>query len=259
MKKTAIFGISIIFFILAAAMAMAVPPFIQAESAGSIGIAYPQTPYLLANNGEVTFHFHVFNSTGYPLTAPTTNCTVHVYNSTHAHVLEVVPVPMDSNGLDYRIVLGTNITHVPQTYSYIIQCTNTKEAGWIESVFTISTEQSDISYLPVIYGLLALLTVCVVVGLVLDSVHAPFKMFLIWLSFGILALIINFVQQYAITSGAGTVIMSVITTTLYVTILLVTIASVYFMIYFLTTMMKLIQTAALSKKWWNKKDGENNR
>jgi hypothetical protein len=137
MKKIIKIGFMyLIMFLLAIAMCLAVKTISVQSSVGGLYIENPKSPYWEAGLGDVEFHFHVFNSSGYALIPPITNCTVHIYNSSGAHMVEIDAIV---DGLDYEVILGSNITNHPGTYAYIVQCANSKEAGFTSDSFLIST------------------------------------------------------------------------------------------------------------------------
>lgn len=148
--------------LLAAAVSAVNPHTVQASS-GGIYIENPKPLFWAGGKGNIDMYFHVFNSTGHALSAPETNCTIHIYNSTDAHVMATLAV---MSGIDYRVVLGDNITTIPGTYPYIIQCSNIYEAGFISDSFEIGlTSPQDVSagmplaaliIAPMIFGLLLL-------------------------------------------------------------------------------------------------------
>ena len=255
MRITAKFGMCIFLFLLVVSLVSAaqVP---VAQTAGSLQIEYPKSPYLEAGMGNIDLYFHVFNSSGYVVTAPNTNCTVHIYNSTDHHIMQELAV-MDGNGLDYEIEMGSNITNNPGTYAYIIQCSNPTEAGFVSDTFVIS--MGDIepnNYLVLMLSIAIVIGVLLTIGFKLDADHSPIKLFLIWLSIGLLTLLTTFAQLYALAINAPDSIYGLVNTMMIVSIVLTTIMSFYFMIYFLTMMFNFISKVAQEKKWWNKKDGE---
>jgi uncharacterized BrkB/YihY/UPF0761 family membrane protein len=95
------------------------------------------------------------------------------------------------------------------------------------------------------------------IGFKLDATHAPIKLFLIWLSFGFTVLLTTFGQLFTLAIDAPTPILGLMDTLMWLSVLLVTIMSFYFMIYFFSAILKFLQSAAQTRKWWNKKDGEN--
>lgn len=123
-------------FILLAGAVMAVPPVQTTITNEGIRIEYPKQPIFLLNNPD-KLHIHVMNSTGYLLTNATTTCLLHIYNDTGNHVVEA-NMTYDSNLIDFFYNLPETITSQAEVYSYIINCYNGKEAGYVSTTFEIS-------------------------------------------------------------------------------------------------------------------------
>lgn len=153
---------TIVFFILIAGV-LAVNPHQPQESTTGIQIQRPQNPFIWAGEESVDVYFHVFNSTNGELSAPTTNCTIDVYNNSDIHMLYNVKAVME--GHDYEVELGSNITLHPGRYPYIIHCYNIKEEGFLSDYLEVEygAMREDaiggfplaaIILLPILFGLL---------------------------------------------------------------------------------------------------------
>ena len=129
----------LIFVFLLSFVALAAPPFQQsAEVTGNqILISYPKTDYFEAQT-NFTLHFHVFNSTGFALNTTSTSCTIHLYDSMDAHVLKTI-MPFDDE-FDYEVRLNTTIISREGIYPYIVQCSNSEQAGFVSGAFEVSNQ-----------------------------------------------------------------------------------------------------------------------
>lgn len=150
--------------IMLAVSVLAVQPTVQTTVvAQGIRIEYPKQPFFLANQPD-KLHFHVHNSTAYALTNATTTCLIHIYNETGNHVTEA-NMTFDSNGVDFFQILPEAITSKVGTYSYIVNCKNTQEAGYLSATFEIahSSPQDNTAGMP----LAALILVPMLFGILL--------------------------------------------------------------------------------------------
>ena len=136
MRKAIILMVIMLFIIQLVNGAQPIP--VTQTSITGLIIAYPKNAFYYFNE-TISFHFHVFNSTGHIVTAPVTSCSLHIYNNTGSHIVENESLNMDSNGIDYSIKLGkdklVNIGICP----YIIACNNSFEGGFISSEIILST------------------------------------------------------------------------------------------------------------------------
>lgn len=247
MRKT--YLILALMLLLVVGLVYGVSPFTP-QTSGTLTIEAPKLPSYMLNPSGFDAYWHVFNNTGYAVTAPAVNCTIHVYNKSAIHVAEL-KATMENT--DYEVPLGPNITNIAGEYGFIIWCEGEKEAGAISSTFTISSSQVDPSFYPtLIYGLISMIAFILWVGFKLDERHAPIKLFLVWLSFGLFVLLVSFMQIYAKASFMGPNITSSIDTLYYVSIILVTVVSAYFMIFYLSTLLEYINKVATDKRWWGK-------
>ena len=149
-------------------------------------IEFPHQPYYIAVS-SMTFHFHVFNSTGNILDNTTTSCLIHVYNASNKHILIQDATYEDD---DFEVSFGSNISDTIGYFSYIFQCSNPSEAGFVADTFEITNtvniepnvSGSPLAALilaPMIFGILLLFG-----ALVLDpEEHAVMRIFLMLLSF----------------------------------------------------------------------------
>lgn len=127
--------IFIFVFIVLSISVLAVKPIPPTQQGGNIAIESIKLDFFKGNIGNIQFFFHAFNSTGYRLSAPTTNCSVHIYNQSGVHVIEDKASMI---GDDYVVVMGNNITLKPAIYAYIIYCTNIYQAGYISDSFELA-------------------------------------------------------------------------------------------------------------------------
>lgn len=250
MKRLKQIGILYIFlFLLALATCSA-----AMQTGGALTVEGIKAPYLKAGQGSVQLPFHVYNSTGHTMSAPAVNCTAEIYNSTGQLVVKNVAT---MSGQFYTTTLNGNITNNPGVYSYTLSCAGGTLAGFASDSIKVSTANTTPNdYLVLMLSILGVVAVILVVGFKMDATHAPIKLFLIWLSFGLTALVATFGQLYCLAIDAPSSIYGLMNTAMIISILLTTVMSAYFMIYFLSAMLKFMQKTAQDRKWWNKKDGE---
>lgn len=135
MRKIAILMVVLLLLI---PIVLAVKPVVTyPQSEGALDIIYPKNEFFYFNT-TISLHFHVYNLTGHLLTAPTTTCSLHVYNNTGSHIVENESLNMDSNGVDYSIKLGKDIINKVGVYPYLIACNNTKYGGGVSTQFIVS-------------------------------------------------------------------------------------------------------------------------
>ena len=146
----------IFIFILLSSNAFAAPPFLcnEAQTEGLLKIEYIPFNKVPAND-DLTFHIHVYNSSGHLQTDTTTSCYVHFYNNSGSHVHEEVML-LDSNGVDF-FVSDFAFTLIPGTYAYIAWCNNTDEGGFISNSFEVLEDinepvRSDLIPLTIVFG-----------------------------------------------------------------------------------------------------------
>ena len=128
----------LIFVILLSSLVVGINPHNAAQTSTiGIQIESPKSPFYLRNNGNESLYIHVWNSTNQIMTAPVTNCTIHIYNSTGDHIVDKLMV-MDGNGIDYEYIMGYNITSFSGYYPYIIHCKNNYEAGFLSDYIVVA-------------------------------------------------------------------------------------------------------------------------
>lgn len=223
--------------------ALAVKPQVQAQQAGTLTVEYLEVDFFLWNVSGSKINIHAFNSTGYVLTNATTTCIIHIYNSTGRHQVED-NMGMDSNLLDFQYALPAIVYNDEGTHAYIIQCQNSKEAGYVAGQFDVLRGRTAIdptAYIPILIGLGVLLFEMFYLGLTLKDDHYPLKLFLLWLGS---MLLVPLTQMINTIAQAQFVAVSVITLTQlfnYVSIFISIVVSAYFMIYVL---MRVLKTGA---------------
>jgi hypothetical protein len=145
--------------------------------ASGLQIVVPPSPYLESGQGDINLYFQVFNSTNSNISA---TCTVSIYNSTNAIVLQ-------SSATSY-LVMSDNITTNPGVYTYIIQCSSS-EYGFTSGTFQIAygaarddsiggNPLAAIILLPVLFGILLM-----VGAFQLDDEHKVLKVILFLFSY----------------------------------------------------------------------------
>lgn len=174
---------------------MAVPPVTQlAGTTGKINIVFPKNNYY-PTNSNFTLHFHVFNSTGHVVTDA--DCLFHMYNGSGSHIVEEY-LGLDSNGVEYRYKIPNDLLKTPGVCTYIVQCNNTYEAGWVSTSFTTNTDggtpPDDLSPLTgLIFVPLFFAFLCIAIAFLLGESHVPFRIFMLLLSFISVSVSYNYV------------------------------------------------------------------
>ena len=89
-------------------------------------------------NDTIELHFHTYNTTsGTPLTNATTNCSIHIYNSTGSHIIDQV-MAWDSSDKEWEYEGNVPTQHLGQI-EYIVWCVSAGGiGGFIESGFDIT-------------------------------------------------------------------------------------------------------------------------
>lgn len=128
-------------------ISFAAPPFIQASPSQNLIIEFPPIQFYTANQ-NITLDFHVFNSTGHPLTNATTTCFFHLYDMNGNAVIEGrTPTTFDSvSAFDWSIKLTDKNTSRLGEYTYIFQCNNTIAGGFISNSFLTVNDQNKYLY-----------------------------------------------------------------------------------------------------------------
>lgn len=128
------------FFLLLVPFVAAVPPGQSNVADLGLSISYPKIDYLGVGK-NVTLTFHVFNNTGH-LIYDNVNCSVHVYNRSGSHVLEV-NLSRDNNLVDFYFKLNRSQTKEPGYIPYIVECWTLGgdlQGGFHSGVFAVGSE-----------------------------------------------------------------------------------------------------------------------
>lgn len=112
-------------------LALAVPPVTQLSQVGSLDIAYPQYPYVAANNSFV-LNIHVQNSTNYITDA---NCYLDLYNIDGS---ETCNIQLSQSGREYSGSITAGNFSSYGYHSFIIECNTTTQAGFANGVFEVT-------------------------------------------------------------------------------------------------------------------------
>lgn len=121
---------------------LAQPPFEpQASATFGIDIAFPKFG-VFEQGKEFELHFHVHNSTNFLLTNETTSCTIHIYNDVGLHIIEQ-DIAYDLNTTDFSYTFNKSMADIQGSYTYIVNCNSTTEAGFISNSFKI-TESGEL-------------------------------------------------------------------------------------------------------------------
>lgn len=120
-------------FILLSVSVFAEPPFItNSQEVGQLQIINPKFEYYPEFDGNKV-HFHVYNSTGHPMTNTSITCEFHLYN-TSSHVIQNNNMNFDAPyDFEQAISLPRGV------YSYVVQCSpiGVGEYGSISSAFEV--------------------------------------------------------------------------------------------------------------------------
>jgi hypothetical protein len=223
----------LLFCSLVSATNSRIPP----QIGGTLQVQEIQVPFYLYNNTNDIINVHVFNSTGFAVTNATTSCTIHIYNSSGDHLIEDRML-MDANGIDYYYPLPSNVTQpFLGDRAYIVQCNNTKEAGFASGTFTIANGSGlddPTNYIGIAVILVILMLGMFALGLGLKDEHYVLKMFFIWVGTFLFVLISQVAVQMAQANYLDPSIISLLTNLNYVTILGGIVVSAYFMIYIIS-------------------------
>ena len=127
MEKKIIFLFSLLFFV---SLVSAVSPFQTGSGEVGMDIKAPATENIMVGQ-SVQVHTHAWNkSNGLPLDDSTTQCFLHLYNTTGAHIIEQEMPWEGDNEFDWRLdVLGGNFSSAGR-YGFIIQCNATTIGGF---------------------------------------------------------------------------------------------------------------------------------
>lgn len=217
---------------------------IATQSGGLLTVEFPDHPYYLVQD-KFDFYWHVFNSTGFRQSAPTVNCTIHVYNSSGTHVLETIGV-MD--GDDYEAEFGSNISNTPGFYSFILYCDSKTEAGWLSDYLLIANSDADpTNYLAISIILVAFVTLMFVVGFSLDKEHAGLKLFMIWLGTILFVPLVQYASNLAVSKLMGPTIIPLTDLFNWISIFVAIVVSALLMIYVLKVLLNLFQGLGKTK------------
>ena len=168
-KNIAIYLLIFLFFSLSVSAAKIT----QISEAGSgITIEYPkQEHYQLGD--LIDFYFHVHNSTNYLLTNETTDCIIHIYGQRGQHLIQE-NLTFSSNGIDFEYEFNTTALQRGY-YSYLVNCNNTLEAGFLSTNFQLTTtgnpEDNDLNILAIIIIYIFSIIFFVVTGYVTYRIH----------------------------------------------------------------------------------------
>lgn len=115
-------------FLLFLPIVTAAPPFLQSGTGEfELEIAFPKFNYLKFGQ-DIDLHFHVFNASGHFMRNDTTDCLIHIYDNTGAHIVEQDKLVHDPP-LDWSFVLNTSIITEPGSFAYIVQCNTSAQGG----------------------------------------------------------------------------------------------------------------------------------
>jgi len=136
------------FFLLVVPVCFAAPPqtIVQAEVPG-LEIIYPKQIYFLYGE-DIDLHFHVYNSTNQLQTNSSTTCLIHIYNRTGNHLIEE-NLAFDGNGIDFFIEVSNDVLDAGD-FSYLVQCGNDIEYGFLSTSFIVARSNPSVSQLPLI-------------------------------------------------------------------------------------------------------------
>lgn len=234
MRKLTIIWICIL--VMLASFAIAVKPTPTAQTFGLLSVEYVHVPFYLYNDTNSKINIHVFNSTGFAVNNATTSCTIHIYNSTGRHVVDTTMV-MDGNLIDYQYLLPINVTGVEGMHAYIIQCSNTKEAGYSAGDLIIARGDSlddPTNYIGIALVLGILIFAMFTIGLGLKDDHYPLKLFLIWVGIFLFVPLTQIGLNIAQSNYLAPELIILLNLFVYISIFAAIVTTVYFVIYVLS-------------------------
>lgn len=142
MKKSILF---LLFLILSSCLVLGVKP-TPTPQIGEVGliIIYPKNPYY-HKDGNLTFHYHVFNATNdLQLNVSVgITCEIHIYNGSNNHIAQDKLV-LDSNGIEFKYAVPYNITNTTGTYPFLVWCNTTNgQGGFISDSFEVTNDGQE--------------------------------------------------------------------------------------------------------------------
>lgn len=151
----------------------------------NLQIKYPVVEeYLLGET--ITLYFHVYNSTGTALTNTTTPCYAHVYNQTGQHIRQsLAQVPFQPTSYDYELVIDkSNITTIGK-YSYIFQCQNNQNGGFVSDTFFVRTSllEDSTNASALIFGIIGVIFCLIYLSMKLEKTHFLLQLLLLFFVF----------------------------------------------------------------------------
>ncbi len=110
------------------------PPFAPQEITQSeaLSIQFPQVEIFKLNE-NISFNFHVFNTTGKKLIGNEATCEMHIYDNQNAEIIETY---LTAVGSDYQYNF-TNTSRIG-IYSYITLCNTSTLGGFLSAEFKIT-------------------------------------------------------------------------------------------------------------------------
>ena len=85
--------LGLVLLICLSSFVLAAPPFVQTPTGTeTLDITYSNLEYY-ESNGIIKLYFHVFNSSGIPMTDTSVNCSIHIYDKKGNHVVEEFVYP----------------------------------------------------------------------------------------------------------------------------------------------------------------------
>lgn len=184
--------IAILFFILALLpVALAAPPFIQTSQAGTYQIRVP-SKFVFQQSQNYTFDFHVFNSTGAPLTSGI-GCYFHMYDVKGNHLAEIYDATASSK-FDYEIFINSNNFSNVGLQFYHFQCNSTLAGGYetVQILVTPSGDSDEVP-LPQVIVLLTIAGLFILSAQVFDSRRWLIKIALVFASLLMIFITINLI------------------------------------------------------------------
>lgn len=153
-----------IIFLCMICLVSAAPPFTTQTVNGAahiLTIEYPPlTEYPLDN---LTFHFHIFNSSGFLLLPAESDCNLHLYNNLGSHIIEE-DLLNDGNNIDKYYNINETLLTAGESYAYIVSCEAVNESGFIATGFdVISSATSTTSAQSILLILFAILVIGMVI------------------------------------------------------------------------------------------------
>lgn len=182
------------------------------SSTNGLEISYPKIEYIPYGT-TFDFHVHVHNySNALVLTNETTQCGIHLYNSNGKLILKAYN--LDYSEFDFGIELNTTILNHTGTYSYIVYCNTSDQAGFVSNLIEVTNKghnPDEGKTLPFVVAVVSMIFLIFYLAFSLDQEHFLLKILLTTIGLFSFVIIPN-----AIINGVQVALSSMLTMTTYI-------------------------------------------